>query len=516
MICYQCGSQLGSGHICLRCGADVSIYRKIVRASNGFYNAGLEKARLRDLTGAVEALSKSLQLNKRNTNARNLLGLIYFEMGEVVEALCQWVISKNLQPEDNLADEYLRILQEDRNSLESMNQAIKKFNQALYQAKNEGRDLAIIQLKRVLKQHPHLLKAYQLLALLYIEDQDYSRAGRLLKKALKIDQGNTLCLKYSKMIRGKLSKPGKESRDEMPPSILDLEEADTPDVIAPRSRQKSEKVRLFLAVLAGMAIALCFYQFVVLRTINRNANLQENQEIAAYDNKLADKELEIQTLQSQADQMEKERDDLSAKLNSYQGDNGILTQYDALLEIVDMYMQEDKDTDKLAEEFNKLQSDSVQSQAYQDVYAAMKQYVMVDRVEEVFREGQQLVDTDYYTQAIPVFERCLEMNPDFDKAIYYLGVCYEHRHDIETANTYFQQLVDNYPNSEYYDQALSRDGVSEYPGRTPGTGEGNENPLGGDNNPTGDNPTGDDSDGVLPEGNDPEGEEPDMNDPDVQ
>ena len=73
MICYQCGSQLGSGHLCLRCGADVSIYRKIVRASNGLYNAGREKARLRDLTGAVEALSKSLQLNKRNTNARNLL-----------------------------------------------------------------------------------------------------------------------------------------------------------------------------------------------------------------------------------------------------------------------------------------------------------------------------------------------------------------------------------------------------------------------------------------------------------
>ena len=41
MICYQCGSTLGSGKYCLRCGADVSVYRRIVRRSNGFYNVGL-------------------------------------------------------------------------------------------------------------------------------------------------------------------------------------------------------------------------------------------------------------------------------------------------------------------------------------------------------------------------------------------------------------------------------------------------------------------------------------------
>lgn len=32
-----------------------------------------------------------------NTNARNLLGLVYFEMGESVKALSEWVISKSLQ-----------------------------------------------------------------------------------------------------------------------------------------------------------------------------------------------------------------------------------------------------------------------------------------------------------------------------------------------------------------------------------------------------------------------------------
>ena len=58
------------------------------------YNLGLEKAQIRDLTGAAEALKKSLHFNKYQTDARNLLGLIYYEMGEVSEAIVQWVISQ--------------------------------------------------------------------------------------------------------------------------------------------------------------------------------------------------------------------------------------------------------------------------------------------------------------------------------------------------------------------------------------------------------------------------------------
>ena len=81
--------------------------RKIRLISNSFYNAGLERAKRRDLTGAVEYLKKCLNLNKYHIDARNLLGLIYYEMGEVSEALVQWVISMNFKEQDNRADYYL-------------------------------------------------------------------------------------------------------------------------------------------------------------------------------------------------------------------------------------------------------------------------------------------------------------------------------------------------------------------------------------------------------------------------
>lgn len=71
-------------------------------------------------------------------------------MGECVEALSEWVISKNLKPEKNIADEYIRDVQSNQNRLSTMNQTIKKFNKALGYAWEGNDDLAIIQLKRYL------------------------------------------------------------------------------------------------------------------------------------------------------------------------------------------------------------------------------------------------------------------------------------------------------------------------------------------------------------------------------
>ena len=116
--------------------------------SNSFYNLGLEKAQIRDLSGAAECLKKSLHFNKYQTDARNLLGLIYYEMGETAEALVQWVISSNLQPQKNRAVHYLHEIQDKPGRLEAESVNIKKYNQGLFHAQNGSDDLAILQLSR--------------------------------------------------------------------------------------------------------------------------------------------------------------------------------------------------------------------------------------------------------------------------------------------------------------------------------------------------------------------------------
>lgn len=107
MNCMNCGAFLVDKDLdyCPKCGCNVLIQKKVDYLSRQYYNRGLEKASVRDLSGAIDCLKQSLIYNKHNIQARNLLGLVYFETGEVVAALSEWVISKNLQPSRNLASQ---------------------------------------------------------------------------------------------------------------------------------------------------------------------------------------------------------------------------------------------------------------------------------------------------------------------------------------------------------------------------------------------------------------------------
>ena len=195
MQCYNCGAQLTEKDFCTNCGADVSTFKKLISFSNYYYNQGLEKAQVRDLSGAVESLKLCLKLNKYHIEARNLLGLVYFETGETVAALSEWVISKNLRPEKNVADDYIDAVQKSPAQQEALAQRSRKYNQALAYCLQDSKDLAVIQLKKVLSDSPNFVQAHLLLALLYIDRGDWEKAKKELNRCLKIDRGNTMALR---------------------------------------------------------------------------------------------------------------------------------------------------------------------------------------------------------------------------------------------------------------------------------------------------------------------------------
>ena len=185
--------------------------KKIMYQSNSWYNDGLRKAQVRDMSGAIVSLQQSLQYNRENIAARNLLGLVYYGIGEVSEALVEWIISKNLCPRDNIADYYIKKVQNSANELESLNQAIKKFNQCLVYCQQNGEDLAIIQLKQVIASHPTFLKAYQLLALIYIQMNQNTKARQILIEAKKLDTTNELTLTYLREVTKQRGRHGKDA-----------------------------------------------------------------------------------------------------------------------------------------------------------------------------------------------------------------------------------------------------------------------------------------------------------------
>ena len=95
--------------------------KKLIYQSNYWYNDGLAKAKIHDLSGATVSLRKSLQYNRENVAARNLLGLVCYAKGEIAEALVEWIISKNFKNHENIANYYIKKVQESAGELDTIN-----------------------------------------------------------------------------------------------------------------------------------------------------------------------------------------------------------------------------------------------------------------------------------------------------------------------------------------------------------------------------------------------------------
>ena len=196
LYCKRCGGQILVTGYCSQCGLKSEYVNKAINTSKFYYNIGLDKAKVRDMTGAAAALTVSLKYDKMNIDARNLLGLVYYETGKVVEALNEWVISVNLFDGRNVAKRYIKEVKANPHKLEATNNVARKYNQALNYARQGSKDLAFIQLRKVLSDNGKFVDGYLLFALLNIDAGRYDKAEKALKRVIKIDRTNPLAVRY--------------------------------------------------------------------------------------------------------------------------------------------------------------------------------------------------------------------------------------------------------------------------------------------------------------------------------
>ncbi|MEE1315295.1 MAG: hypothetical protein UHS49_05980 [Faecalimonas sp.] len=280
----------------------VEYTKKFLYQSNQWYNDGLKKANIRDLSGAIVSLKKSLQYNRDNVPARNLLGLVYYGRGEVVEALVEWIISKNIQSHGNIATYYMKKVQESQVELEAINQAIQKYNQCLVYCEQGGEDLAAIQLCKVVAAHPSFLRAYQLLALIYMQAEQYAKARQMLRKAHKLDTTNETTLRYMHELKtlhsDKVAKL-KDSKDQSVSYKLGNE-----TIIQPISNTLKDNATMMTIVniVIGLVVGAALVWFLIVPAMRQKMAAQTNEEIVAYSEQIASLENEVDMLNRELSQ----------------------------------------------------------------------------------------------------------------------------------------------------------------------------------------------------------------------
>jgi len=430
---------------------------KLERTANAYYNLGLERAQLRDLSGAAEFLKRALRFDKYCTDARNLLGLIYYEIGETADALCQWIISKNFQPDDNRADYYLDEVQRKPEQLERDRQAIKKFNQALQVAQSQSNDFAIIQLQHLLSERPKYVKAQICLALLYLDKKDYVHAGRPLMQVLRIDRNNPTALVLMDEVKKKTGKADVEQNKLK--NAFSHRKMEDDDVIMPENKKVFKPINAVFAGIAGLAIGILIFFVLLMPKRELQINLEANQRIADNSRKLSTLNSDYNATKKELDELKSEYAVASQKLNAFEQENQNFSTMYSKLTTISSYVDNgrytdaakdwltiDRDIDILKQEPLLSQLKEVDDKIYNACYTNL-----LDLGTQSWNAGKKAQAEEYYNL-------CLMIDPEDPECMYLKARLLQSQDRIQEANEIFDKIVGEHAASKYAEKAVAARG----------------------------------------------------------
>ncbi len=483
MKCYKCGCQLSADDYCPNCGADVSLYKRIMGIANRFYNEGLEKAKVRDLSGAIVCLRQCLKFNKNHVDARNLLGLVYFETGEVVAALSEWVISKNLRPKKNIADDYLNMIQTNQTKLDTINQTIKKYNQALTYCRQESHDLAIIQLKKVLSLNPKFVRAHQLLALLYINEaqtaessgdktsaeavqtarrkslESWKLAKNELDKCSRIDTNNTTTLRYAKEV-GIIFEQNETPREipfvkKKKNDVIEYKH-DNETIIQPAGLNEHSGTSSIINIVLGLAIGVAVTWGMILPARIQKANQISDQKVKEIGEQLDAKTATIDDMQKQIDDLKESNNELKASLNDYQGSDGAVQAMDSLNKAVNVYLSNPSDLDTLAQSLDTIDVAKLGKSvpdSFSSLYQSMIKIVGPNLSAKSYSEGYKAYTSGDYDNAVTSLGKAFKYDQTNEDALYYMAQAYNKAGKTDDASKTYQEVITKFPGTEKANKA---------------------------------------------------------------
>lgn len=427
---------------------------KLVYQSNYWYNDGLKRAQMYDMTGAINSLRKSLQYNRSNIAARNLLGLVYYGRGDVVEALVEWILSKNFQSHNNIANYYISKVQEVPGELEAVNQAVKKYNQSLTYAQQNGEDLAIIQLKKAVEAHPTYVKAYQLLALMYLKTEQYTNARVAIRAAHKLDTTDPITLAYMhelNQIRKErnVKIKGKDSQEQQTVTYNIGNET----IIQPVSSAYKEHGGLHSAINVGLGVlvGVAVMWFLIMPAMISSRQEKINEQTVAFSDQIATQEAQISALKKELEEYRatsEESENAKATAESTQ------ESYETLMSVSTHFTRGDMSDSAMLEEMLKINPDSLGTTG-RDRYEEIKESLFPRMCQELYATSKKNYEVANYETGISNLEKVLTMDAEYDDggALLLLAQCYEKSGEQDKANLKYQQILEDFKGTEAAEEA---------------------------------------------------------------
>lgn len=448
MKCPNCHYTFRSGSCCPNCGIDVIIYRKAKAASDKLYNKALSQAKAGDLSGACEALKQSILFNKKNEKARNLLGLVYYEMGRIADALMHWIISSSLVKENNPAKKYIDTLQNNAREMEKYNDSVRMYNQALTYLTQKNEDLAIIQLKKAVDFSPKFLEAWNLLALCYSNRQEHNKAVSCIEKVLALDFNNPKAMQYARELNPtKMKKDAKNTKNgggKQPRMVSTFRYPERRTSVI----GKTEIVSFVVGIICTTAVLMTL---IVPAWVDAKTN-----KITELEKKVAQLQKEGGSASNVSEEyavIKAENERLKQENQAYQEKETLQIKLDKISQASALSEQNDVQSAALL----LAEVDATGLPEESDIlYKSLRENIYPEAAKSFYNVARTQFMNKNYDEALGNFENSLKFanGEDFvDDSVYYLGKIAEEKGDIEKAKSYFQRIINEFPDSNQFKNA---------------------------------------------------------------
>ena len=435
-----------------------------------YYNKGLEKAKIKDVSGAITMLNRAISLDKKYVEARNLLGLCYFQVGEVGDAMIQWILVNYYDPNNVKANYFLSVANKNQARLEKYRNSIKKFNQGLRMARAGATDQALIQLKRAASMNTDYVAAWQLLAVLYMKSGDYTRARKALKRTLKNDIANPKSLRLLAEIRDirriaadiSIGNPDEKAN-----------EAEAKEILRGKSRAEvrphfnyedaGPDYRVFISLVAGMLIGIVCVYFLIVPGVRQEYNQKSLSDESSYTAEMAQYLSEIDTLKKENSSLQSKLEIEEQETDSYKQEAAAASAEKYYTNIIDAYVYfqqlQNGNAGSLEmfllrqklEAVTSTELDNASAKSLYDQVLAVYPDVMSAQVsaDTLLSEAKTYYENSDYATANSYLAYAYEQSPDNEEVLYLLARTFQLTGDNTKAKSYYNDYISKYPDGEW-------------------------------------------------------------------
>lgn len=287
--------------------------------------------------------------------------------------------------------------------------------------------------------HPTFLKAYQLLALLYLHTEQYAKARQILKEARKLDTTSEITLRYMHeltMIRNQ-QKPKTKSREES----VEYQVGNETIIQPTRRRYRPLSGKLAVGnIIAGIVIGAAIVWFLIVPSVDEAKVAKQNQQVVEYSNRINALEAQVSAQTKTLDEYRAQNSDKEAEVKSAAG---TAESYENLMTVSSQYDSGTYSNATLADTLLKVNREAL-GQNGQLLYDQIASEIFPGACETKFANGMAALNVANYETAIDALGKVIKMEEQYDNgnALLNLGIAYMRSQDLENAKTYFNRVAE--------------------------------------------------------------------------